>query len=89
MAAKTERVEARFPAELKILAERAAQASGFTLTDYLANLVRADAPKRLQAQSEISLTNHQFDRFVAACDASEEPSQKIRQAARKLDAEGF
>jgi uncharacterized protein (DUF1778 family) len=60
MTNKTERIEARFPAELKALAERAALASGYTLTDYLAYLVRNDAP-----------------------------STRIRDAARKLDAEGF
>ncbi|MEJ2407004.1 MAG: DUF1778 domain-containing protein [Candidatus Thiodiazotropha sp.] len=37
MTVKTERVEARFPADLKRLAERAAVASGVTLTDYLVN----------------------------------------------------
>ena len=53
MANKTERVEARFPADLKALAERAASASGYTLTDYLASLVRSDAPKRLKEQNEM------------------------------------
>lgn len=89
MAAKTERIEARFPADLKVLAERAALASGYTLTDYLANLVRNDAPQRLKAQNEIVLTNEQFDRFIQACEAAEPPSKKLREAARKLDAEGF
>ncbi len=89
MAAKTERVEARFPADLKKLAERAAVASGVTLTDYLVNLVRNDAPKRLKAQAEIDLTNAQFDHFVQACEAADPPSRKIREVARKLDQEGF
>ena len=35
MPTKTERIEARFPADLKALAERAALASGYTLTGYL------------------------------------------------------
>ena len=55
MTAKTERIEARFPAELKSLAERAALASGYSLTDYLAHLVRNDAPQRLKTQNEILL----------------------------------
>lgn len=89
MATKTERIEARFPAELKALAERAASASGYTLTDYLANLVRNDAPMRLKAQNEIAVTNEQFDRFMAICEAAPAPSNKILDAARKLDEEGF
>ena len=89
MSGKTERIEARFPADLKVLAERAALASGYTLTDYLANLVRNDAPQRLRAHSEIELTNHQFDHFIQACELAAKPSQKIIDAARKLDSEGF
>ncbi len=89
MAGKTERIEARFPAELKLLAERAALASGYTLTDYLAHLVRDDAPKRLKAHSEIVLTNVQFDQFVQACKEASAPSKRIMDAARKLDKEGF
>lgn len=89
MASKTERIEARFPADLKSLAERAALASGYTLTDYLANLVRNDAPKRLKAQSEIVLTNKQFDHFIEICESTPAPSEKILDAARRLDEEGF
>lgn len=89
MAIKTERIEARFPAELKTLAERAAFASGYTLTDYLANLVRNDAPKRLQAQCDITIANEQFDRFAKACNSAEAPSPKIVAVAKKLDEEGF
>jgi len=89
MSSKTERIEARFPADLKLLAERAALASGYTLTDYLANLVRNDAPQRLKAQSVIELTNQQFDDFIKACEAVSSPSPEIIEAARKLDSEGF
>jgi uncharacterized protein (DUF1778 family) len=89
MSSKTERVEARFPADIKALAERAALASGCTLTDYLANLVRSDAPQRLKAHCEIELTNQQFDNFIKACENAPAPSKKILDAARKLDQEGF
>ncbi|MET0071492.1 MAG: DUF1778 domain-containing protein [Candidatus Thiodiazotropha sp.] len=89
MATKTERVEARFPADLKALAERAALASGYTLTDYLALLIRNDAPKRLKAQQEIELANRHFDHFMEVCEAARPPSTKILDAARKLDKEGF
>lgn len=89
MTPKTERIEARFPADVKAMAERAALASGYTLTDYLANLVRNDAPQRLKAQREIQLANQDFDDFIKACEAARAPSKKILDTARKLDQEGF
>lgn len=89
MSIKTVRVEARFPAEIKALAERAALASGYTLTDYLANLVRNDAPQRLKAHNEIQLANQPFDHFIKVCEAAKPPSNKILDAAKKLDQEGF
>lgn len=89
MTAKTERVEARFLPEIKQLAERAALANGMTLTDYLAKLVREDAPKTLSAYSEIQLTNQQFDQFMQACQATQKPSKAILEAAKRLDEEGF
>ncbi len=89
MGTRTERIEARFPPELKALAERAALASGQTLTDYLANLVRLDAPKRLQSANEVMLANEQFDQFLVACETAQSPSKKLLNAAKKLDAEGY
>ena len=89
MANKTERIEARFPAELKALAERAALASGYTLTDYLANLVRKDAPKRLKAQAEMVVSNTAFDHFIKVCESAPAPGRKILDGAEKLDREGF
>ena len=89
MTAKAERIEARFPSELKSLAERAALASGYSLTDYLAHLVRNDAPQRLKAQNEIQLTNERFDHFIKVCEAAKTPSKKIIETAKKMDKEGF
>lgn len=89
MATKTERVEARFIPEIKLLAERAALASGETLTDYLARLVKEDAPKTLQAFSDIQLTNRQFDDFISICESEQQPSEAILAAAKRLDEEGF
>ncbi|WP_018014128.1 DUF1778 domain-containing protein [Teredinibacter turnerae] len=89
MTTKAERIEARFPAELKALAERAALASGYSLTDYLAHLVRNDAPQRLKAQNEIVLTNERFDHFIKVCETTKAPGKKILDAAKKLDSEGF
>lgn len=54
-----------------------------------AKLVREDAPKTLSAYSEIQLTNQQFDQFMQACQATQQPSQEILDAAKRLDEEGF
>lgn len=89
MAAKTERIEARFLPEIKLLAERAALVSGVTLTDYLARLVREDAPKTLKAYADIQLTNQQFDDFIKICESEQAPSDAILDAAQRLDKEGF
>lgn len=89
MTAKTERIEARFLPEVKRLAERAALATGMTLTEYLSKLVQENAPKTLNAYNEIVLTNQQFDDFLAACEVVQPPSEKIKQAAALLDKEGF
>ena len=89
MASKTVRIEARFMPEVKQLAERAAAFSGLSLTDYLAKLVRDDAPRVLKTRTEIQLTNEQFDNFLVICQADSEPSQALKDAAKRLDEEGF
>jgi uncharacterized protein (DUF1778 family) len=86
---KYERLEAKVSPETKRLAERAALVSELTLTDYLAKLIREDAPKTIKAHTEIQLTNQHFDYFIALCDSSREPSEEILKAANLLDKEGF
>jgi len=86
---KSERLTIRFPPELKILAERAALASGYTLTEYLAELVRKDAPGRLKLQGEMKLANERFDQFIQACERANAPGKTILDAAGQLDREGF
>ena len=60
-----------------------------TLTDYLVSLIKTDAPKTLKAQTEITLTNEQFDNFLVICNSDRKPSKQIRKAADLLDKEGF
>ena len=69
--------------------ERAALVSGVSLTDHLARLVREDAPKTLKAYTEFQLTTQQFDNFIAICEAEQQPSKVILEAAKRLDNEGF
>jgi uncharacterized protein (DUF1778 family) len=89
IAEKKARIEARFLASTKRLAERAAQLNGMSLTEYLSKLVLDDAPKVLKRHKEIKLTSQQFDRFLQVCSGSQEPSTEIKDAAKLLDDEGF
>ena len=88
--ARKERMNFRLAPEDKELAERACAASGQSMTDYLVNLIRKDAPEVLKRQATVTLTNAQFDNFMAVChDKTLVPSPRILEAARKLDQEGF
>jgi uncharacterized protein (DUF1778 family) len=86
-----ERIEMRVDPETKSLAERASAALGCaSLTEFVVRLIRENAPRILQNESSILLTNAQFDRFMSLCDDLERrPSERLMQAARRLDTEGF
>lgn len=83
------RIDIRMDTETRQLAERASAASGRTITQYLTQLIREDAPKILEEVSNIRLTNEQFDNFMKVCSQEEPVSGKIKRTASKLDNEGF
>lgn len=89
--AARQRIEMRVDDETKQLAERASASLGCaSLTEFMTRLIRENAPSILKQQSEIQLTNAQFDRFTALCqDDARKPSPRILAAAKRLDAEGF
>lgn len=86
-----DRIEMRVDPNIKKLAERASVTLGFaSLTEYVTQLIRENAPKVLEEETSIVLANDQFDRFVEACNDTElKPSQRILDAAKRLDAEGY
>jgi uncharacterized protein (DUF1778 family) len=87
---RSERLETRLDPETKRLAERAAALGFGSMADYITRLIREDAPRRLAAQALIEVTNDQFDRFLAACnDTSRTPGKRLREAAARLDEEGY
>ncbi len=90
-AARDKRMDMRVDEDTKRLAERATAAAGFSsVTDFITNLIRENAPKILEQQARIEVTNKQFDRFMAACmDTTQIPSTRILEAAERLDREGF
>jgi len=86
-----ERIEMRVSSDIKQMAERASAALGCaSLTEYITRLISENAPKILQQEASIQLTNAQFDNFMAVCNDDErKPSTRILEAARRLDSEGF
>jgi uncharacterized protein (DUF1778 family) len=90
-ATRRERIEMRVDADIKQLAERASAALGCaSLTEFITSLIQDHAPKILQKEASIKLTNAQFDNFIAICnDAERKPSTRIIEAAKRLDDEGF
>ena len=86
-----ERIEMRVDADIKQLAERASAVLGcVSLTEFITSLIRDNAPKILQQEASIQLTNEQFDKFSAICnDTEREPGARIKDAAKRLDSDGF
>jgi uncharacterized protein (DUF1778 family) len=90
-AIQRDRIEMRVDASIKQLAERASAASGCaSLTEFVTQLIRENAPRILENEATIRATNDQFDHFIAVCqDTEHKPSDRIMEAAKRLDAEGF
>ncbi len=89
MATKSERLEARVLPDVKKLVERVTAISGQSVSDYLTDLILADAPVKIEQHTNISLTNEEFERFMAMTQETVEPGKKLRDVAKALDSEGF
>ncbi len=85
----TQRLEMRDDKDIKKMAERASAALGCNVTEYVTRLILENAPKVLEEQSRIELTNQQFERFLTICDQGKPLSPRIRKAAERLDEEGL
>lgn len=86
-----QRLDMRIDLETKQMAERASVALGCSsLTEYITRLIRDNSPSIIQQQTEITLSNQQFDQFITLCeDEAIKPSQSLLDAAQKLDKEGY
>lgn len=89
MATKTERMEVRTTSDIKTLAERASSLSNLSVSDYIAKLVKEDAPETIEKESRILLSQKHFDKFIKICKKVKPISKKIKAAAKRLDDEGF
>jgi uncharacterized protein (DUF1778 family) len=84
------RLEIRIDPTTKRLAEHAAALSFGSMAEYITQLIREDAPRRLATQALIEVTSDQLDRFLVACnDNSRMPGKRLRKAAARLDEEGY
>jgi len=86
-----QRLDMRIDLETKQMAERASAALGCSsLTEYITRLIRDNSPSIIQQQTEITLSNQQFDQFISLCeDETIKPSASLLQAAWQLDKEGY
>lgn len=89
MSLSLQRIDMRVNEQVKQLAERAASTLGCTVTEYLVRLIQQDAPKVLKGETEMVLSNAQFDRFALLCQQTKAPSPRILKAAQRLDNDGF
>jgi|WetSurMetagenome_2_1015567.scaffolds.fasta_scaffold23563_3 uncharacterized protein (DUF1778 family) len=89
--AQHQRIEMRVDIETKQLAKRAAAVRGSaSMTEFIISLIRENAPKILEQETAIHLSNAQFDRFIEVCNETErKPSERLLKAAQRLDNEGF
>lgn len=91
ISSNNQRIEMRVDLETKQMAERASAVLGCSsLTEYITRLIRENSPKIIEQQTEIKLSNQQFDRFIELCeDDTVKPSEKILAVAKQLDKEGL
>jgi uncharacterized protein (DUF1778 family) len=77
----TSRIDMRIDETLKAAAEKAAALKGMkSLTEYVVRLIERDAEQVIREHESITVKDDVFDRFIAACEAAEEPNQKLRDA---------
>lgn len=91
ISSNNQRIEMRVDIETKQMAERASLALGCSsLTEYITRLIRENSPEIIQQQTDIKLSNQQFERFIDLCeDVTLKPSKKILMAAKRLDNDGL
>lgn len=75
------RINFRLPVEMKDVVERAAVASGQTLTDFAIQALVTKANEVLEHQHVRTLTDRDRDIFLAMLDSEEGPNDALRQAA--------
>jgi uncharacterized protein (DUF1778 family) len=85
------RLDMRVDEEIKLLAERATAVGGYaSVTEFMTSLIRENAPKILELGDSMTLANERYDQFLKVCmDTTAKPSNRLFEAAAKLDKEGL
>ena len=91
ISSNNQRIEMRVDLETKQMAERASAALGCSsLTEYITRLIRENSPEIIQQQTDIKLSNQQFEHFIDLSEgATLKPSNKILTAAKRVDNDGL
>jgi len=91
ISSNNQRIEMRVDLETKQMAERASAALGCSsLTEYITRLIRENSPDIIRQQTDIKLSNQQFEQFIELCeDVTLKPGKKLLAAAKRLDKEGL
>lgn len=85
----TSRIDMRIDESVKAAAEKAAALQGMkSLTEYVVRLIEKDAQRVIREHESITLEDNVFDRFMAACAATDAPNRKLRDALKYSDEQG-
>lgn len=79
---KVDRMHFRLPRAVKERVEKAAIASGQTLTDFAVSVLANSADEVLERQYATTLSDRDRDRLLALLDADEKPGKALRNAAK-------
>lgn len=82
-AGRSERLEARIPAEQKALIQRAAELQGRTLTDFVIASAHEAAVRAIDAIDTIRLNEAESRAFAESLLEPREPTERLRAAARR------
>ena len=80
MASATNRIDLRIDANQKDILKKAAALRGVTLTQYVVSTAVDSAEKVIEEHAGMTLQDDIFDRFAAACENANPPSQALKDA---------
>lgn len=84
------RIDMRIDADIKAAAEKAAALEGMkSLTEYVVRLIEKDAKRVINEHESITLDDDVFDRFMEACEATDKPNRKLREALEHTKQKGI
>ena len=78
------RLNFRVPQAAKEIIERAALASGLTITDFAISALLQSAHETLERQAQRRLSDRDRDLFLAMLDRDTQPNEALKNAARRF-----